>query len=578
MLRARNNFALLSTCFALLAGGAGQVRADDDVLKLVPEKALGFVIVNRPETADAKLQELGQQLKLPIPSLLAKLEGPGGIQAGLDKKRPISVLLLPPNEGMPIPAVIILVPVTDYAKFLDGLKPDETADGVSKVALFGSPSLTRNVGSYAAITGEPFRDVLKNLKSSDNVPAAFGSWQDWLAKKDVAAVVFAPGIRMASEKLQQGVGTMKATLAQAGPQGQQAVAVLDMYVRLFKSAEKEVSSVGISLERNRQGAIRFCKRACLVPGGNWAHLAGELGQNGEQDVLAGLPGGPFVIAGGAALPEDAMPEILNWSFNLIKNMHELYGLSEEQAGTLAELAKVKFPAIRGFSFQLGAAAGEEPILSRMIGLMRPVDGKTYLADYEKFIAAYNKIVAKVDSPMFRQIECEKTDVEGIASLKVTMTVPQLPNMPPQSEKMIEAMYGPGGKIVARIVPVNENTVLIGYGGDEPLHQAIASVKEGKPGLSGDEGIAKVSKLLPKGAMCRAYISPSGVLDFVKRMATVAIPPGAGVNLRIPELGATPPLAVGIKGGENEFEAQMVVPPELFEEIGRLVSSRAPAAR
>jgi hypothetical protein len=144
--------------------------------------------------------------------------------------------------------------------------------------------------------------------------------------------------------------------------------------------------------------------------------------------------------------------------------------------------------------------------------------------------------------------------------------------------MIEAMYGPGGKVVARLVPVDENTVLLSYAGDEPLHQAIAAIKEGKPGLSADEGIAKVTKLLPHAAVARIYISPSGLIDFVKRAVTLAIPPGAGVNLHIPELGATPPVAVGVICGSDEVESQLIVPPELIEEIGKLVTGGASAAR
>jgi hypothetical protein len=206
------------------------------------------------------------------------------------------------------------------------------------------------------------------------------------------------------------------------------------------------------------------------------------------------------------------------------------------------------------------------------GVMRPVNGKTYLADYEKYVAAYNKVVEKVDSSVFRPIQCEKTDVQGIASLKVTVTIPQMPNMPPQSAKVIESMYGPGGKIVARIVPVDENTVIFSYAGEETLHKAIAAVKSGKSGLAGDEGIAKVTKLLPRGSMARIYVSPSGVLDFIKRAATLAAPPGT--PLHFPDLGATPPVAVGVVSGHDEVEVQVIVPPEFFEEIGKLVSGGA----
>jgi len=268
-----------------------------------------------------------------------------------------------------------------------------------------------------------------------------------------------------------------------------------------------------------------------------------------------------------------MPAFMQWSFGLIKTTHNMYGLSEEQAAKFGELGKVKFPAVRGFSFVLATPAGDEPILSRMVAVMRPVDRKTFLADYEKYTVVYNKIVAKVDSPVFRPIESEKIDVDGIASLKVKVTIPQMPNMPPQTAKMMESMYGSGGKMVARIVPVDENNVVFSYGNDEVLHQAIAAIKEGKPGLSADEGIAKVTKLLPRGASCRFYISPSGVLDFAKRAVTLAVP---GVPLHFPELGATPPLAVGVICGHDEVESQLVVPPELIEEIGRLVSGGAPA--
>ncbi len=70
----------LASILSLLLLWTASVRAEDEILKLVPEQALGLVLVNRPAAADAKLQQLGQQMKLPIPSLLAKLQGPEGIR------------------------------------------------------------------------------------------------------------------------------------------------------------------------------------------------------------------------------------------------------------------------------------------------------------------------------------------------------------------------------------------------------------------------------------------------------------------------------------------------------------------
>ena len=142
----------LLACFAAIAGIAGRAGREDDILKLVPEQALGFVVINQPSAADAKLQQLGQQMNLPIPSLLAKLQGSDGIRKGLDKKRPIALLVLPPKDGTSLSSVIALLPVTDYAKFLEQFKPEDAEGGVSKIQIWGSPSLVRNIGSYAAIS------------------------------------------------------------------------------------------------------------------------------------------------------------------------------------------------------------------------------------------------------------------------------------------------------------------------------------------------------------------------------------------------------------------------------------------
>ena len=131
-------------------------------------------------------------------------------------------------------------------------------------------------------------------------------------------------------------------LAQAGGQAKQAAAAFDMYVMLFQAAEKEVASFGLGVERDAQGVVRLSKRARLVPGGNWAgFVAGA--KPSKQNVLAGLPDGPFVFAGGGSLSEATMGKLMDFSFGLMKNMHEMYGLSEEQAKMFSELGKEKFP-------------------------------------------------------------------------------------------------------------------------------------------------------------------------------------------------------------------------------------------
>ncbi len=566
-LRCRFPQVVLLACFVAMAGIAGRARAEDDILRLVPQQALGFVVVNRPAAADAKLQQLGQQMKLPIPSLLAKLQGPDGIRE-FDKNRPVALLVLPPKNDNGIPSMIGLIPVSDYAKFLEQFKSDDTKDGVTEIQFSGSPGVVRKVGGYAAITATLFREALeKDVKLADEVPAALAPWRTWLAKKDAAVVVLAPGIHLLSAKVQQGIAAIKPMLAQAGGQAKQAAAAFDMYVMLFQAAEKEVASFGLGVERDAQGVVRLSKRARLVPDGNWAgFVAGA--KSSKQNVLAGLPAGPFVFAGGGSLSEATMGKLIDCSFGLIKNMHEMYGLSEEQAKMFSELGKEKFPAVRGFSFVLGVGQSGEPIFSRMSGIMRVNNSETFLADYQKFLARYNRVVEKINSPVFQPAQLEKTEIDGTPALKLTMSVPQMPNMPPETAKMMERMYGPGGKIVAWLVPCNERTVVFSYMRQGPLGRAIAAIKQGKPDLAADADVAKVAVLLPPGAVGIAYCSPKGIVDFVNRTLAAALPPGSGV--KIPEIGPTPPIAMAVTTGPDEVEAQLIVPAEVVKAIGELV--------
>ena len=267
--------ATLASLLTLLLFGATGARAEDEILKLVPEQALGFVVVNRPAEADAKLQQLGRQMKLPIPSLLAKLRGPGGIHEGLDQNRPMAMLAMPPKDDKSFPTMIALIPVSDYAKFLEQFKSEGTEGGVTKVQVWrrpvGGPRHRRLRSDYRLVlTRGPGKDV----KLADEVPAALAPWRTWLVGQGRG-----PGHAGAGNPLALGQGAAgdrrpsSRALAQAGGQMKQAAAGLDIYVMLFQATEKEVASVGFGVKRDSDGVLRLAKRARLVPGGELGRVS-----------------------------------------------------------------------------------------------------------------------------------------------------------------------------------------------------------------------------------------------------------------------------------------------------------------
>ena len=112
--------ALPMVCVLLVA--APLASAAEDILKLVPESAWGFVVVNQPAAADAKLQALARQVQLPLPSPLTLLKQRFNVREGLDENGTMAMVVLPPEGDAPAPSELLLIPVSDYGKFLQQLQ------------------------------------------------------------------------------------------------------------------------------------------------------------------------------------------------------------------------------------------------------------------------------------------------------------------------------------------------------------------------------------------------------------------------------------------------------------------------
>jgi hypothetical protein len=557
------------TCVLLAASWASAGKPSRDVLKLVPDSALGVVVLNRPSTLDFKIQALGRQLQLPIPSPLAILGQQTGLHEGLDETASIALLVLPPQGKLPMPTPIILVPVTDYDKFLAQFNPEGPAGGISKIKIMDKETLARSIGGYAALTGPEFRESLETgLTLAGEVPAGLAAWRGWLNKNDVAALVLQPGIKQASAAVQQGIQVMKSQLANAPDEQTKAAAgVFDMYAKLFQAAEKELTGHGLGLQLDQSGTVRVVSRTALVPEGNWAQLVGQCPPS-KENFLAGLPAGPFVMAGGATIPAAAWEAMLKMSMDLMKSMPQVYGMSAQQTNKLPEMSLESMKQVHSLSMVMGVPAKGQSMYSNMVGIMRVDNAQTFMVAYEKDLTKNFAFFKAAKSPMFGQMEVKPGEVGGVAALEMTMGMPQFPAGPAaqQQTKVMEAMMGPGGKLNVWIVPADEHHVVFGYVGKESLQRAIAAIKEGTPDLDKDVQLATTSVLLPTGANMVAYVSPAGMIDFVKQMAGVTLPPGINPLAKLPAFPATPPVGFALTTAPNELQTEFVVPADVVQAI------------
>ena len=168
--------------------------------------------------------------------------------------------------------------------------------------------------------------------------------------------------------------------------------------------------------------------------------------------------------------------------------------------------------------------------------------------------------------MFQPIEVEKTEVGGVAGMKMSMKAPQLPDnlKTPAQPQMMKLMFGPEGRLNAWIIPADEHTIVVGYVNQRLLKQTIEAVKQGKPGLAGLADVKQTAALLPSGPVAVGYVSPSGVIDFIKQIVPAFAPPVA--NLTFPEFPQMPPIGFAVTTAPNEVQCKMVVPGKVIQSI------------
>jgi hypothetical protein len=555
----------------ILLAAAQFAAATDDYLKLIPDSAWGFVAVNRFADVNEKAQSIFEEMQLPKSNWLELFKRDSGIQEGMDEKGTIVFLVLASENGTPVPTIVILIPVSDYAKYLASLNPKSETEEVTEVNFFKKNSLSRRLGNYAALAELTSRNTLESLKVADEVSPVMKPWSDWNATQDAAGVIFQPGIKEASSKAQMWINMMKMVLGQAGEQGKKAAAAFGMYEKLCQKIEKEVSSAGVGLQLDGEKTLRITKRALLNADGGWANAMTQV-PTAKGDLLKGLPADPIVAAGGIAVSDALIDQMMKSSFELMKSMPDFYGLSDDQIAKISDLAKAKFKGIRSVSMSMGVGESGDPIYANMLAIARVENAIAFIESYEKYFEQYNDAIRGSNSPVMQPVEAERIEIAGKSALQCKMKMPEPPagQKPPNYEKLMENLIGPGDNFVFWLAPADEHTVVIGQVNKKLLEQAIASIRENKPGLESDASVKKTAAMLPADAPAVIYVSPQGTVEFFKRMMPAVMPPNVPLNFNIPDFPQTSPLGISMKAAPNEVQATLVVPTDVLKGIGQYI--------
>lgn len=566
---------------ALLAVWAAPALAAEGVLGAIPDDALAFSVFNRLGQIDAKIQNMAGKLQLPVPGVLGILKTAAGVTEGLDEKGSAALVVMPPAEKGDEPAVLLLVPVTDFDKFIAQLKPEDAKARIVKVTIFNGPFLAAKRGGYAVLAELGQEALLeKVLAAKTSAAKEVKPLAAWLESNDVAGVVTGSGFRFFCDEALDGLRKTKAMFADMPDESKEmmggAVAAFEMYEKIVEAARKEIVLLAGGARLDKQGNGRLSGRVRLLPGGEAARALAGLAPE-KSDLLAQLPAEPFVVAMAGTMPQSVAQAMMQFSSQLMKSTVMPFGGSGKETKKLMEISTEMMKGVHGMSFVLGVGKEKAPLYSSMVFTMQVDDATAYLQEYEKAMKAMAGVGEQGKPSIFSSMTVEKTRVGDVDGLKVSMSVPlpkgmeDVPQFKEMMDKMAERMYGPGGKIITYLAPANATTIAAGYTSPDAVIRLIRTIKQGEKGLSADPQVAKAAALLPAGSPWVAYWSPQGTIDFARRMVALMSDMGGGAGAPdIPKFPATPAIGAAVVKAPNELQIEAVVPVETIKAVAAYV--------
>lgn len=565
MKRYRLSLAMAACCGVALLNLAA--RAAEDVLTLVPDDALAVAVVNRIGQTQEKLETLGKQLQVPGAESLRG--SPMSIQGQphVDPQGTLAIAAVPDPDGQR-PTVVGFVPMKDYQAFLKQFQSEDATEMIARITLGANKFAVAKKGSYAVLTAESDRKTLeKVLAGTRHVAAATAALTDWRAENDAYAVALPSGIKFAQQQLLIGLAMGKAQLAQQGEQGKVALAGLEMYESLFKALDKEITHCALGVRLRKDGGVQVVSRTLLAAGGVTL-AAAKATSPAQGDLLAGLPRGPFVFAGGGIVPQAWMERLMGISVKMMKMYPGGAELTEEQMHKFAEVATKSLKGLRSMGMMMGAGKGDLPLYGNMLFVMHVDNSDEYLKTYARTIDEISKIGKAAKSPLFNY-RVEKIEIDGKAGLKVTMNMAAFmgKDQPPEAKKALELMLGSQEEFVVYITAASPRMVVGSYLSQERLVEAIRTAQRADGQLSGDAGVKQTAAMLAAGSQWVAVGSPRGTMQFVGRMLAQMVP---NLPTSIPEFPETAPIGFAMKLTPAGLETDLAIPADVLRAAAELV--------
>ena len=563
-----SRFWLRSVCLVLIVFATASAAADD-VLKFVPDKALGAVVINRIGETNEKVRALALRLQVPPFDVLGTAKLILGLQEGIDEKGSIALAAVPSTPNG-VPVAVIFVPATDLAELARQLNAKIDDEGIARLTVADRKLVAAAKGNYAVATEEANQATLQAVIADDKgIADAAPTLAAWRSEVDAYAVTTPAGVKFAQQQIQFGLQVARTQLANQGEPGEAALAGLKMYDGLVAAMDREISHCAVGLRLADDGAVHVLSRTVPLADGTLATTVAKA-RPSRTSPLAGLPQSPFFAAGGGTFTGTLVRSWMEASYGMMRSYPGWDKLNDAQVQRLTRISLRSLQGVRSMGLLMGISEGEEPLYSRMLMVIKTKDAEAYLNNYESALAEMAKIFADAESPLF-SFESERIEVDGLPMIKLAMDMKPflVAGQAPGAEQMMEAMFG-GSHVTAYFATADQTTVVASYVSPAPLVSAVRAIRTGQPPLVDEAGVAQTLAMLPPGAQWVGLISPRGTAAFVSRTMAAVVPPGTAEIPEIPEFPETPPVGFSVLLSPAGLDTALAIPAAVLEAFSEVV--------
>jgi len=575
--RAFLTLMVILACSTAMAKPDGEAKKTD-ILSMMPDNSLAFVVVNDPALLFKKAGTLAKRLEVPMADPMLLLQARLPAVQHVDMTRPAAVAIHP--DGVPLGGVILL-PVTDFEAFVTACGAEDANADLVKVDFAGDAMVAASYNGYAVLTDASDSPAIKAVKNNQGkVAEEYAAMRERMEAADITGGATRSGIEAFAALAKQGIAAIQAQIEKRDPAElpglppKSIAEALSLYTVLVEEFDAAVESYAftVSIEKKviiGQDVLRL--KTC--------ELATMLGQvePSDTDWCGQLPAGRQVVVMAGATPKPLMPGLLEFSKKAMLAMSGIYGMDEDQIDQLIEDSKPLMENTSGMAFLIAVPKDEEAPLYAGAGGILKVDGnaEAYIDDYAELVTKMVRAMKKPSGDaMLHFTAPKKIEVDGKAGVRILVGLDFLTGAGDSEQQqmideMIAKMYGPDGKLKIFLVAANDDTVAFGYTSRATVKRFVAAANgELSRTLGSMPAYKQLRSYLPDDALWGGAIDLGGYFELIQRVLKPGMVPDVDV--------AASPIGFGVTASEQEISVHGVVTVNAVKRIVQTITGMMPA--